>query len=61
MEPSAKENEKPVAPEAGKCHMISFKICHDAFLVKKAFIGDEETHTCCRHRKKASAKQRGDS
>lgn len=44
MEPSAKENEKPVAPEAGKCHMISFKTCHDAFLVKKAFIGDKETH-----------------
>lgn len=40
--------------------MISFKTC-DAFLVKKASVGDEETHTCSRHRQKASAEQRGDS
>lgn len=59
MEPNVKENEKPVALKAGKCHMISFKACHGGFLLR-VFIGGEETHAADTH-KKASAKQRGDS
>lgn len=40
--------------------MISFKACHLAFLLLRCLLGVRK-HTCSRHRKEKSAKQRGDS
>lgn len=61
MEPNAKENEKPVAPEAGKYHMISFKTCLDAFLVKRRLLGTRKHAHAADTGKKPLRSRGGDS